>query len=144
MKINDNVYVSDASGSRVSGCHGVVKQVRGDEIKVLTRDGVVGYARRKHVYVTAEVDELQFVEDVVPDPVPKYGIGQCVGFNSKIAIEYTAPHSNKTYTTQYMNAMITDAWVEDGVVLYNVVFYGDFRVIPESAIYTTIDAVAFV
>ncbi|WQZ01024.1 hypothetical protein 04086_4573 [Escherichia phage 04086] len=33
-----------------------------------------------------------------------------------------------------MSGYITDRWVEEGVKLYNIVFLGTFKVVPESFI----------
>lgn len=64
----------------------------------------------------------------------KWKIGQGVQFDTPVEFEYFINGVGRAQTTRSMGAYITDQWVEEGVKLYNVVFKGTFKVIPESFI----------
>ena len=63
----------------------------------------------------------------------KWELGQGVFFVSPKPFEYYDEIFG-TYETTSMSGYITDQWVEEGVKLYNIVFMGTFKVVPESSI----------
>lgn len=63
----------------------------------------------------------------------KWKLGQGVFFVSPKPFEYDDEPFG-TYETTSMSGYITDQWVEEGVKLYNIVFLGTFKVVPESFI----------
>lgn len=63
----------------------------------------------------------------------KWKLGEGVFFVSPKPFEYDDEPFG-TYETTSMSGYITDQWVEEGVKLYNIVFLGTFKVVPESFI----------
>ncbi len=63
----------------------------------------------------------------------KWKLGKGVFFVSPKPFEYNCQYG-PTYETTSMSGYITDQWVEEGVKLYNIVFLGTFKVVPESFI----------
>ncbi len=63
----------------------------------------------------------------------KWKLGKGVFFVSPKPFEYNCMYG-PTYETTSMSGYITDQWVEEGVKLYNIVFLGTFKVVPESFI----------
>lgn len=63
----------------------------------------------------------------------KWELGRGVFFVSPKPFEYYDEIFG-TYETTSMSGYITDQWVEEGVKLYNIVFLGTFKVVPESFI----------
>ncbi|CAH1615674.1 MotB-like transcriptional regulator [Escherichia phage UGJNEcP4] len=63
----------------------------------------------------------------------KWKLGKGVFFVSPKPFEYNCKYG-PTYETTSMSGYITDQWVEEGVKLYNIVFLGTFKVVPESFI----------
>lgn len=64
----------------------------------------------------------------------KWKLGQGVHFTTLKPFEYDDYELFGTYETTSMSGYITDQWVEEGVKLYNIVFMGTFKVVPESSI----------
>ena len=63
----------------------------------------------------------------------KWKLGKGVFFVSPKPFEYNCKYG-PTYETTSMSGYITDQWVEEGIKLYNIVFLGTFKVVPESFI----------
>lgn len=63
----------------------------------------------------------------------KWKLGKGVFFVSPKPFEYKCKYG-PTYETTSMSGYITDQWVEEGIKLYNIVFLGTFKVVPESFI----------
>ncbi|ACL78234.1 MotB modifier of transcription [Escherichia phage JS10] len=63
----------------------------------------------------------------------KWKLGRGVCFNTPKPFKYVDEPFG-TYETSSMSGYITDQWVEGGVKLYNIVFLGTFKVVPESFI----------
>ena len=62
----------------------------------------------------------------------KWKLGQAIKFVAPYEFEFTEGEEGVVNRTRAMCAYITDQWVEDGVKLYNAVFLGTYKVIPES------------
>ncbi|HBU6287575.1 TPA: hypothetical protein MC469_005179, partial [Escherichia coli] len=62
----------------------------------------------------------------------KWKLGQAIKFVAPYEFEFTEGEEGVVNRTRAMCAYITDQWVEDGVKLYNTVFLGTYKVIPES------------
>lgn len=65
----------------------------------------------------------------------KWKLGKGVRFVTPKPFEFKyEPPFGGTNKTTIMGGFITDQWVEEGVKLYNIVFLGSFKVVPESFI----------
>lgn len=149
INIGEIVRVSDKSRSKAAGKlvevvsiqlkHGIKDEDSEVKVRIIAKDGAskpqFGYVRWK------------FLEPAFLKAVPAKGIETIdtshvgVDFKWKLgqAIKFVAPYEFKfikddgvAIYTRAMCAYITDQWVEDGVKLYNVVFLGTYKVIPES------------
>ena len=119
----------------------------------------VGYVKERHVAVIPQVvpvvEEVEShdgyvcesndIRGVVAQEVEtidqshvgvdfKWKLGKGVHFTTLKPFEYVDYELFGTYETTSMSGYITDQWVEEGVKLYNIVFMGTFKVVPESSI----------
>lgn len=75
----------------------------------------------------------------------KYRLGQGVHFsvpgNLPVFMVEPGPTDGcKPFPTRGMAGFVSDQWVEDGVPMYNIVFLGTYKVVPESWINYTASA----
>ena len=84
-------------------------------------------------YIAPVVEEVETIDQSHVGVDFKWKLGKGVFFVSPKPFEYICKYG-PTYETTSMSGYITDQWVEDGVKLYNIVFLGTFKVIPESFI----------
>lgn len=138
IAIDSLVYVSSLSRSRLAGKFGVVEGVRFGwlgEIKeyVISSNGVTGYVSPMYVS-EAEAPKVEKPKACVTDtdvtsayacPVLPLVIDPTDLLCHAVQIE-----------TPFIRVCgwVTDQWIEDGVELLNVVYNGDFSVVPRSAV----------
>ena len=84
-------------------------------------------------HVAPVVEEVETIDQSHVGVDFKWKLGQGVFFVSPKPFEYICKYG-PTYETTSMSGYITDQWVEEGVKLYNIVFLGTFKVVPESFI----------
>lgn len=84
-------------------------------------------------YVAPVVEEVETIDQSHVGVDFKWKLGEGVFFVSPKPFEYDDEPFG-TYETTSMSGYITDQWVEEGVKLYNIVFTGTFKVVPESFI----------
>lgn len=161
MKIGDIVAVSLSSKSASRGC--VAKIVgfnfsRGQVIVSISGVSAANYYVKERHIIELEAPAVEEVEShdgyvcesndirgVVAQDVEtidqshvgvdfKWKIGQGIQFDTPVEFEYFINGIGRAQTSRSMGGYITDQWVEEGVKLYNVVFKGTFKVIPESFI----------
>lgn len=84
-------------------------------------------------YIAPVVEEVETIDQSHVGVDFKWKLGKGVFFVSPKPFEYKCKYG-PTYETTSMSGYITDQWVEEGVKLYNIVFLGTFKVVPESFI----------
>lgn len=84
-------------------------------------------------YIAPVVEEVETIDQSHVGVDFKWKLGKGVFFVSPKPFEYNCKYG-PTYETTSMSGYITDQWVEEGVKLYNIVFLGTFKVVPESFI----------
>ncbi|QWQ55843.1 transcriptional regulator [Escherichia phage P479] len=84
-------------------------------------------------YIAPVVEEVETIDQSHVGVDFKWKLGKGVFFVSPKPFEYNCMYG-PTYETTSMSGYITDQWVEEGVKLYNIVFLGTFKVVPESFI----------
>lgn len=122
LSIGDYVHVSDASRSKVAGKLVEVLSVSDpvfgrNEVKVRDADGNIGYVKSQFI----EPEERAF----------KWKLGRSVLVVKDYEFTIAAATDGTPWTTNQVAGFISDQWVEDGVKLYNIVFAGQFMVVPE-------------
>lgn len=95
--------------------------------------------RIEQIVKTAANDDVFEIEgEAVPEDYEfKYRLGQGVHFsvpaNLPIFMVEPGPTDDcKPFPTRGMAGFVSDQWIEDGIPLYNIVFLGTYKVIPES------------
>lgn len=84
-------------------------------------------------YIAPVAEEVETIDQSHVGVDFKWKLGKGVFFVSPKPFEYKCKYG-PTYETTSMSGYITDQWVEEGVKLYNIVFLGTFKVVPESFI----------
>lgn len=84
-------------------------------------------------YIAPVAEEVETIDQSHVGVDFKWKLGKGVFFVSPKPFEYNCQYG-PTYETTSMSGYITDQWVEEGVKLYNIVFLGTFKVVPESFI----------
>ena len=84
-------------------------------------------------YIAPVTEEVETIDQSHVGVDFKWKLGKGVFFVSPKPFEYNCQYG-PTYETTSMSGYITDQWVEEGVKLYNIVFLGTFKVVPESFI----------
>jgi hypothetical protein len=125
-----------------------------------------GEPKVKHVPITEEVEShdgyvcaSNDIRGVVAQDVEttdtshvgvdfKFPLGSPVFFETEIPFEVMIPKfihrsTMEKHEINTMCAWVSDQWVEEGVKLYNVVFLGTFKVLPESCIKNICNRPAF-
>ncbi|QHR67172.1 MotB-like protein [Escherichia phage mogra] len=122
LSIGDYVHVSDASRSKVAGKLVEVLSVSDpvfgrNEVKVRDADGNIGYVKSQFI----EPEERAF----------KWKLCRSVLVVKDHKFTIAAATDGSPWKTNQVAGFISDQWVEDGVKLYNIVFAGQFMVVPE-------------
>ena len=122
LSIGDYVHVSDASRSKVAGKLVEVLSVScglfsPHQVKVRDADGNIGYVKSQFI----EPEERAF----------KWKLCRSVLVVKDHEFTIAAATDGTPWTTEQVAGFISDQWVEDGVKLYNIVFAGQFMVVPE-------------
>lgn len=122
LSIGYYVHVSDASRSKVAGKLVEVLYVSDpvfgrNEVKVRDADGNIGYVKSQFI----EPEEKAF----------KWKLCRSVLVVKDHEFTIAAATDGSPWTTNQVAGFISDQWVEDGVKLYNIVFAGQFMVVPE-------------
>lgn len=84
-------------------------------------------------YIAPVAEDVETIDQSHVGVDFKWKLGKGVFFVSPKPFEYNCKYG-PTYETTSMSGYITDQWVEEGVKLYNIVFLGTFKVVPESFI----------
>lgn len=84
-------------------------------------------------YIAPVAEDVETIDQSHVGVDFKWKLGKGVFFVSPKPFEYNDEPFG-TYETTSMSGYITDQWVEEGVKLYNIVFLGTFKVVPESFI----------
>lgn len=84
-----------------------------------------------------EVEDAFEVAAVSEDYEFKYRLGQGVHFsvpaNLPVFMVEPGPTDDcNPFPTRGMAGFVSDQWIEDGIPLYNIVFLGTYKVVPES------------
>ncbi|ANZ51453.1 hypothetical protein RNO16_13210 [Escherichia coli] len=122
LSTGDYVYVSVASRSKVAGKLVEVLSVSDpvfgrNEVKVRDADGNIGYVSSQFIEPEERAFKWKLCSSVLVVKDHKFTIA--------------AATDGTPWTTNQVAGFISDRWVEDGVKLYNIVFAGQFMVVPE-------------
>lgn len=122
LSTGDYVYVPVASRSKVAGKLVEVLSVScglfsPHQVKVRDADGNIGYVSSQFI----EPEERAF----------KWKLCRSVLVVKDHEFTIAAATDGTPWTTNQVAGFISDQWVEDGVKLYNIVFAGQFMVVPE-------------
>lgn len=122
LSTGDYVYVSVASRSKVAGKLVEVLSVSDpvfgrNEVKVRDADGNIGYVSSQFIEPEESAFKWKLCSSVLVVKDHKFTIA--------------AATDGTPWTTNQVAGFISDRWVEDGVKLYNIVFAGQFMVVPE-------------
>lgn len=122
LSTGDYVYVPVASRSKVAGKLVEVLSVScglfsPHQVKVRDADGNIGYVSSQFI----EPEERAF----------KWKLCRSVLVVKDHEFTIAAATDGSPWTTNQVAGFISDQWVEDGVKLYNIVFAGQFMVVPE-------------
>lgn len=122
LSIGDYVYASVASRSKVAGKLVEVLSVScglfsPHQVKVRDADGNIGYVSSQFI----EPEERAF----------KWKLCRSVLVVKDHEFTIASATDGTPWTTNQVAGFISDQWVEDGVKLYNIVFAGQFMVVPE-------------
>lgn len=152
VEAGDIVRVSKESRSKAAGrfvevvglrtnLAGGIKEVK---VRIIPKNGQTetqfAYVHPKFLesteftgYIAPVVEEVETIDQSHVGVDFKWKLGKGVFFVSPKPFEYNCMYG-PTYETTSMSGYITDQWVEEGVKLYNIVFLGTFKVVPESFI----------
>lgn len=152
VEAGDIVRVSKESRSKAAGrfvevvglrtnLAGGIKEVK---VRIIPKNGQtetqLAYVHPKFLesteftgYIAPVAEEVETIDQSHVGVDFKWKLGKGVFFVSPKPFEYNCMYG-PTYETTSMSGYITDQWVEEGVKLYNIVFLGTFKVIPESFI----------
>lgn len=152
VEAGDIVRVSKESRSKAAGHFvevvglrtnlvGGIKEVK---VRIIPKNGQtetqLAYVHPKFLesteftgYIAPVAEEVETIDQSHVGVDFKWKLGKGVFFVSPKPFEYNCMYG-PTYETTSMSGYITDQWVEEGVKLYNIVFLGTFKVIPESFI----------
>ncbi|QQG30904.1 modifier of transcription [Escherichia phage UPEC01] len=152
VEAGDIVRVSKESRSKAAGRFvevvglrtnlvGGIKEVK---VRIIPKNGQtetqLAYVHPKFLesteftgYIAPVVEEVETIDQSHVGVDFKWKLGKGVFFVSPKPFEYNCKYG-PTYETTSMSGYITDQWVEEGVKLYNIVFLGTFKVVPESFI----------
>ena len=152
VEAGDIVRVSKESRSKAAGRFvevvglrtnlvGGIKEVK---VRIIPKNGQtetqLAYVHPKFLesteftgYIAPEAEDVETVDQSHVGVDFKWKLGKGVFFVSPKPFEYNCQYG-PTYETTSMSGYITDQWVEEGVKLYNIVFLGTFKVVPESFI----------
>lgn len=122
LSTGDYVYASVASRSKVAGKLVEVLSVScglfsPHQVKVRDADGNIGYVSSQFI----EPEERAF----------KWKLCRSVLVVKDHEFTIASATDGTPWTTNQVAGFISDQWVEDGVKLYNIVFAGQFMVVPE-------------
>ena len=122
LSTGDYVYVSVASRSKVAGKLVKVLSVSDpvfgrNEVKVRDADGNIGYVSSQFIEPEESAFKWKLCSSVLVVKDHKFTIASAT--------------DGTPWTTNQVAGFISDRWVEDGVKLYNIVFAGQFMVVPE-------------
>lgn len=152
INIGELARVSDKSRSKAAGKlveivsiqlkHGVKDEDSEVKVRIIPKDEK---SKPQFGYVRAKFLESAFLKAVPAKGIEtidtshvgvdfKWKLGQAIKFVAPYEFEFTEDEEGvvQKHRTRAMCAYITDQWVEDGVKLYNAVFLGTYKVIPES------------
>lgn len=152
INIGEIARVSDKSRSKAAGKlvevvsiqlkHGVKDEDSEVKVRIIAKDGMskpqFGYVRWKFLEPAfLKAIPAKGIETIDTSHVGvdfKWKLGQAIKFVAPYEFEFTEDEEGavQKHRTRAMCAYITDQWVEDGVKLYNAVFLGTYKVIPES------------
>lgn len=161
MKINDRVYVSVLSKSKVAGEVGVVRAIsaRG-EVKVENDFGVVGYPNIRHCkvntadaptksdHVTKHIIDTD-VMHMYTTPILPINLAEKMTDEQKAKYLNALAHAgvvekdptdllckaitfNNFFTGAVIAGIVSDQWISEGIELLNVVHNGTYTVIPRA------------
>ena len=152
VEAGDIVRVSKESRSKAAGRFvevvslrtnlvGGIKEVK---VRIIPKNGQtetqLAYVHPKFLesteftgYIAPVAEEVETIDQSHVGVDFKWKLGKGVFFVSPKPFEYNCKYG-PTYETTSMSGYITDQWVEEGVKLYNIVFLGTFKVVPESFI----------
>ncbi|WCD43557.1 modifier of transcription [Escherichia phage ECML-359] len=152
VEAGDIVRVSKESRSKAAGrfvevvglrtnLAGGIKEVK---VRIIPKNGQtetqLAYVHPKFLesteftgYIAPVAEEVETIDQSHVGVDFKWKLGKGVFFVSPKPFEYNCQYG-PTYETTSMSGYITDQWVEEGVKLYNIVFLGTFKVVPESFI----------
>ena len=152
VEAGDIVRVSKESRSKAAGRFvevvslrtnlvGGIKEVK---VRIIPKNGQtetqLAYVHPKFLesteftgYIAPVAEEVETIDQSHIGVDFKWKLGKGVFFVSPKPFEYNCMYG-PTYETTSMSGYITDQWVEEGVKLYNIVFLGTFKVVPESFI----------
>ncbi|QUL77749.1 modifier of transcription [Escherichia phage UPEC07] len=152
VEAGDIVRVSKESRSKAAGRFvevvglrtnlvGGIKEVK---VRIIPKNGQtetqLAYVHPKFLesteftgYIAPVTEEVETIDQSHVGVDFKWKLGKGVFFVSPKPFEYVDEPFG-TYETTSMSGYITDQWVEEGVKLYNIVFLGTFKVVPESFI----------
>ncbi|AIZ02068.1 modifier of transcription [Escherichia phage vB_EcoM_VR20] len=82
-------------------------------------------------YIAPVVEEVETIDQSHVGVDFKWKLGKSIRFITPVPFK---PYGD-AYETKEMAGWITDQWVEDGVKLYNIVFRGTYKVVPEQFIF---------
>ncbi|QMV33921.1 modifier of transcription [Escherichia phage DK-13] len=152
VEVGDIARVSKESRSKAAGRFvevvglrtnlvGGIKEVK---VRIIPKNGQtetqLAYVHPKFLesteftgYIAPVTEEVETIDQSHVGVDFKWKLGKGVFFVSPKPFEYVDEPFG-TYETTSMSGYITDQWVEKGVKLYNIVFLGTFKVVPESFI----------
>lgn len=122
LSIGEYVHVSVASRSKVAGKLVEVLYVSDpvfgrNQVKVRDADGNIGYVSSQFIGPAERAFKWELCSSVLVVKDHEFTIA--------------AATDGTPWTTNQVAGFISDQWVEDGVKLYNIVFAGQFMVVPE-------------
>lgn len=152
VEAGDIVRVSKESRSKAAGrfvevvslCTNLVGGIKEVKVRIIPKHGQtetqLAYVHPKFLesteftgYIAPVAEDVETIDQSHVGVDFKWKLGKGVFFVSPKPFEYNCMYG-PTYETTSMSGYITDQWVEEGVKLYNIVFLGTFKVVPESFI----------
>ena len=130
LVVGENVKVI---GGKWFGHTGVI-------VKVANRnDGKAGYK----IYREAFGDYIHCLQKFVESTEEKSYLRKWINVSSlkNVVTQSLNPNSSASNLSLYKNALVTDEWEEDGQVLVNIVFQGNFAVLPKADVNLTLPQV---
>lgn len=149
INIGEIARVSDKSRSKAAGKlveivsiqlkHGVKDEDSEVKVRIIPKDGK---SKPQFGYVRAKFLESAFLKAVPAKGIETIDTSHVgVDFKWKLCSSVLVVKDHKftiasatdgtPWTTNQVAGFISDRWVEDGVKLYNIVFAGQFMVVPE-------------